>query len=198
MPTIGDLRLRSKLYYYGAYVTDVYDGDTFTVDIDLGLGMWRRGQRIRLWKVNTPEVRGDERERGLEVRDHVRALVLGKTILLRTILDKRGVDSTEKFGRLLGEILLHTADGEVINLNEHLLAEGMARPVTAGGVTLVEEDAPTPLPRSSQTPTHIYCPYCGEVRAVDPLSGRVTRCPNCLDGEQPLRLLLGDREDERP
>jgi micrococcal nuclease len=106
MPTIGDLRLGSKLYYYAATVTDVYDGDTFTVDMDLGLGMGRRGQRIRLWKVNAPEVRGAEREQGLAVRDYVRALILEKTVLLRTILDKRGVDSTEKFGRLLGEVLV--------------------------------------------------------------------------------------------
>lgn len=197
MPTIADLRLRSRLYYYAAYVTDVYDGDTFTVDIDLGLGMWRRGQRIRLWKVNTPEVRGAEREQGLAVRDYVRALILDKTILLRTILDKRGVDSTEKFGRLLGEILVDGGDGEAINLNEHLLAEGMARLMTAGGVTVIEEDSSTPLPRGSQTPMHIYCPYCGEVRAIDLLTSMVARCPNCLVGEQSLRSLLGNRDGAR-
>lgn len=198
MQTIGDLRLRSKLYYYAASVTDVYDGDTFTVDIDLGLGMWRHGQQIRLWKVNTPEVRGEERERGLAVRDYVRALILGKTILVRTILDKRGVDSTEKFGRLLGEILLDGVDGEVINLNEHLLATGMGRPMTAGGVTLVEEDVLALLPRGSQPPAHIHCPYCGEVREIDPLTSMVVQCPNCLDGERTLHSLLGDRDDVGP
>ena len=66
MSTLNDLRLKSRLYYYAAYVSDVYDGDTFTVDIDLGLGLWRRDQKIRLWKVNTPEVSGEEREEGAQ------------------------------------------------------------------------------------------------------------------------------------
>jgi micrococcal nuclease len=193
--TIADVRLRSKLYYYAATVTDVYDGDTFTVDIDLGLGLWRRGQRIRLWKVNTPEVRGAEREQGLAVRDYVRALILERIILLRTILDKRGVDSTEKYGRLLGEIILESQDGNLLNLNEHLLAEGMGRPMTISGTTLVDEEAPAPLPRGSQTLAQIHCPYCGEVRAIDPLTEMVAQCPNCLDGERSLRSLLGDRVD---
>lgn len=29
-----------KLYYYKAKVTSVYDGDTCTVDIDLGMKSW--------------------------------------------------------------------------------------------------------------------------------------------------------------
>lgn len=36
MNTHSDIRLTSKLYYYAADVTDVYDGDTITVDLDLG------------------------------------------------------------------------------------------------------------------------------------------------------------------
>jgi micrococcal nuclease len=188
--TIADIRLRSKLYYYAATVTDVYDGDTFTVDIDLGLGLWRRGQRIRLWKVNTPEVRGAEREHGLAVRDYVRSLILERTVLLRTILDKRGVDSTEKYGRLLGEIILDDQEGNLLNLTDHLLAEGMGRPMTIGGATPVEEETAEPLPRASQALTQIHCPYCGEVRAIDPFTSMVAQCSNCLDGERSLRSLL--------
>lgn len=88
MTELSDLRLKSKLYFYAAHVTEVYDGDTFTVNLDLGLGMWRLGQKVRMWKVNTPELSGVDRERGMQVRDFVQDLILDKNILLRTILDK--------------------------------------------------------------------------------------------------------------
>ncbi len=198
MTTVADVRLRSKLYYYAATVTDVYDGDTLTVDMDLGLGLWRNSQRIRLWKLNAPEVRGPERPEGLRVRDYVRGLVQGKTILLRTILDKRGVDSTEKFGRLLGEIMLDDGAGNLLNLNEHLLAQGMGRRMTAGGVTLVDESEASPLPRGGQAAAQIPCPYCGEARAVDPLRNVIASCPNCLDEEQPIQALMAIAVETAP
>jgi micrococcal nuclease len=177
----ADLRLKSKLYYYAALVTEVYDGDTLTVDLDLGLGMWRRGQRIRLWKLNAPELHGSERERGLVVRDFVRARVLGKTVLVRTILDKRGVDSTEKFGRLLGEILLEDETGAVLNLNEHLLASGLVRPLDAGGSAVSDGPSASPMPPGAEMPGTIPCRYCGETRRVDHATNLVAECPNCLD-----------------
>jgi micrococcal nuclease len=173
-----ELKRKSKLYYYAAHVTSVYDGDTITVDIDLGLGMWRRGQTIRLWKVNTPEVRGPEHEEGRRVRTFVANLVLNKTILVRTILDKRGQDHTEKFGRLLGEILVEDTDGNEINVNERLLEQGMARIVTDAGVTLPAGAAALPLPGEVSV---IACPFCGEARRVDATTAMVEICPNCLD-----------------
>jgi micrococcal nuclease len=174
-----ELKRKSKLYYYAAYVTSVYDGDTITVDIDLGLGLWRHGQTIRLWKVNTPELKGPEKEEGSRVRKIVAELVLHKTILVRTILDKRGQDHTEKFGRLLGELLVEDADGNEINVNEHLLAAGLARTVTDAGVTLPAGVAALPLPGGV---TAIACPFCGEVRRIDATTSMVEVCPNCLDG----------------
>jgi micrococcal nuclease len=169
-----NLKLRSKLYFYAAQVTDVYDGDTITVDIDLGLGLWRHDQRVRLWKINTPEVRGPEREQGLRVRDIVREMVLGKEILLRTILDRHGVDSTEKFGRLLGEVLITGPNDESLNLNEYLLAEGLALPMG-------EDGSMQPRGVDPALPTTVVCRYCGETRLVDPATGVILICPNCLD-----------------
>ena len=94
-------------YKYRAKVTDVYDGDTITVDIDLGFDLTLNGQKIRLYGINTPEVKGEEREQGLVVRDWLRSQILGQSILLETIKDKRG-----KFGRMLG--LIHY-NGSIIN-----------------------------------------------------------------------------------
>jgi micrococcal nuclease len=40
--------MEHTLYNYKAVVTSVYDGDTCTVDIDLGLHTWIRGEKSRL------------------------------------------------------------------------------------------------------------------------------------------------------
>lgn len=203
------LRSRSKLYHYTALVTSVYDGDTLTVDIDLGLNMWAKNQVIRLWKVDTPELRGEERERGLLVRDEIRKLVLNKHVLVRTILDKRGQDKTGKYGRLLGEILVEEDDGTILNINDYLLAQNMAIPMGVDGTTVVQPaSAPSspegvtpqrsaaPMPagteqehydergveRIDQTRGEIPCSFCGEIRTVDLLNRVVLDCPNCMDG----------------
>ncbi len=88
------------LYSYKAVVRSVYDGDTCTVDIDLGLGTWVHGEKIRLYRINAPEVRGVERPAGLKARDFLRSLIDGKEIFIQTIKDRKG-----KYGRYLGEII---------------------------------------------------------------------------------------------
>jgi len=108
-------------FHYHAIVTAVYDGDTCTVDIDLGLGVWLRGEKLRLYRINAPELRGSERERGIISRDRLRQLILGKEILLETIKDRRG-----KYGRYLGEVWLVSGDGNCRNINDQLVLEGVA------------------------------------------------------------------------
>jgi micrococcal nuclease len=186
MSTLTSLKSKSKLYYYVAQVTKVYDGDTITVDLDLGLGLWRHAQTIRLWRVNTPELRGEERERGLQVRDFVRDMILDKPILLRTILDRRGQDRTEKFGRLLGEVLVESEDGELLNVNDLLLEQGMGLPVDEGGTTqrAISRSAEIPLPDT------IRCPFCGEMRTVAAATAMIEQCPNCLDEERDYSWFL--------
>ena len=188
MTSHADLKIQTKLYYYVANVTAVYDGDTITVDFYLGLGVWRHGQTIRLWKVNTPELKGADRERGLVARDFVSKLVLNKSILLRTILDKRGEDRNEKFGRLLGEVLIPSADGttEPINLNELLLAQGLAAPMGEDG-----SHARSVARGGMSVPSTIKCPFCGQTRRVDPTTAEVEQCPNCLDPAHPFAMLAG-------
>lgn len=57
------------LYHYKAKIVEVYDGDTCTIDIDLGLHTWIKGEKIRLTRINAPELRGTERTKGLKSRD---------------------------------------------------------------------------------------------------------------------------------
>ena len=103
-------------YIYKAHVTDVYDGDTITVDIDLGLNTWIKDVKLRLARIDTPEIRGDEREEGLRVRDYVRDMILDKDVIIQTFKDKTG-----KYGRYIVEVLI-----DETNLNDHLLENGMA------------------------------------------------------------------------
>ena len=114
--------MNNFLYHYRARVLSVYDGDTIRVSIDLGFGMeWKgsegKGLQIRLFGLNTPEVRGSEREQGIISRDALREQILGERIVLKTIKD-----STGKYGRYLGVILTN----EGLNINEWLIENGFA------------------------------------------------------------------------
>jgi micrococcal nuclease len=103
-------------YWYYALCTDVYDGDSITLDISLGLGVYLHNQKIRLLNIDAPEIRGEERPLGLQARDRLRLLILDRKVLVRTKLDRTG-----KYGRLLGTIYV---DG--VNINQLLLDEGLA------------------------------------------------------------------------
>jgi micrococcal nuclease len=102
-------------------VVSVYDGDTITVDIDLGLKTFVKKEKIRFFRINAPELRGAERKRGLESRDFLRGILADKDIILETIKDKRG-----KYGRYLGEIWIENEKGKLINVNDLLVKKGFA------------------------------------------------------------------------
>lgn len=104
--------MEKRLYYYKAKVTDVYDGDTITVEIDLGLHTFIKVEKIRLHRINAPEVKGVEKEKGIKSRDFLRKKILGKKILLETIKDKY-----EKYERYLGEIFMETKKNQFVNIN---------------------------------------------------------------------------------
>ena len=109
-----------KLYQYKAKITSVYDGDSVTADIDLGLKTWIKGEKLRLARINAPEVRGAEREQGLLSRDFLRELVEGKEVIIETIKDKKG-----KYGRYIAEIWVrHPVAME--NVNDLLVSRGFA------------------------------------------------------------------------
>ena len=104
------------MYEYRAYVKSVYDGDTITVDIDLGFGVLLQSQKIRLLKINAPEIRGSERKMGLISRDALREKISDKWIVIKTTRDKKG-----KYGRWLGEIWI-----DEVCINDWMISEGFA------------------------------------------------------------------------
>lgn len=106
-----------KLYRYKAIITAVYDGDTVTADIDLGLHIWLRGEKLRLARINAPEVRGKQRPQGIVSRDFLREMILDRPVWLHTV--KRG-----KYGRYLAEIWSEDDS----NVNDAMLESGHALP----------------------------------------------------------------------
>lgn len=113
--------MKDKLYHYKAVVTSVYDGDTCTVDIDLGLHTWIKGEKLRLMRIDAPELKGKTRSKGLVSRDYLRSQILNKEILIETIKDAK-----EKYGRYLAEIWLENEKGKLLNINDELVKNGFA------------------------------------------------------------------------
>lgn len=109
--------ITSPRYIYAARVVSVYDGDTITVDISLGLGIYKKDETIRLKGIDTPEVRGSEKEAGIKARDYLRERILNKEVIIKTYKDSKG-----KYGRYLAEIFI---DGE--NINKELVDKGYAK-----------------------------------------------------------------------
>jgi micrococcal nuclease len=104
-------------FIYNAIVASIYDGDTIRVDIDLGFGIWKMNQSLRLIGIDAPEVRGVERPLGLASKEYlIKAIPVGSSIVIETQKDR-----TEKYGRYLATIYL----GER-NLNKELLELGFA------------------------------------------------------------------------
>jgi len=118
------------MYEYRCIIVEVVDGDTIEVDIDLGFGVWMRGERIRFDGVDTPESRTldpEEKKFGLLAKKFVEDMLpVGKEAVL---LSKqfRG-----KFGRILGDIKV---DGKI--LTEELIANHLAVPYHGENKNLV-------------------------------------------------------------
>ncbi len=111
-------------YVYRAFVLGVYDGDTITVMLDLGMNITRKAS-CRLVGIDTPEIRtktAGEKEAAYEARDRVRDLILDKQITIHSIA------KPDKYGRLL--VNVWTEDGRCVN--DLLIAEKHAVPYDGG------------------------------------------------------------------
>lgn len=127
------------MYQYNAIIQKVVDGDTLEIDIDLGLSIWCRSERIRLYGINTPEVYGVKKgsaewELGNKASEFVKTyLKENDHIIVDTVKDKK-----EKYGRYLAvvyikidpEVLKGLADIRKVEdfycLNDILISKGLA------------------------------------------------------------------------
>lgn len=109
-------------YVYVAKVISVYDGDTITVDLDLGVYVHKTPISCRLAGIDTPEIRtkiAAEKEAAYAARDWLREKIEGRSILLHSL------EEPDKYGRLLARIWCEETCGEEC-INDLLIAEGHA------------------------------------------------------------------------
>lgn len=108
-----------ELYNYKATITAVYDGDTVTADVDLGFYMIQKKVKIRLYGIDTPELRDKNPELKLAAqnsRDALKKHVLNQEVTLKSY-------GKGKYGRWLCEIFV----GDT-NINQWLIEKGLAKP----------------------------------------------------------------------
>jgi micrococcal nuclease len=108
--------------YHVKKVTNVVDGDTIDVDIDLGFDI-SFSSRVRLAGIDTPESRTAnkaEKVLGLEAKEYIKSKIKdAKEVVIKT----EKMDSSEKYGRILGWLFL---DGSKVSVNEQMIADGYA------------------------------------------------------------------------
>lgn len=125
---------------YSAKILDIYDADTITVCIFLeGFNYVRIN--VRLYGIDTPELRGDEKAEGIKARNYLIKLLTDITIDndtytrndIRELINKDTcmVDvlfgDFDKYGRPLGTIY---KDG--IDINQLLIKDGYAKEYFGG------------------------------------------------------------------
>ena len=120
------MKAENKLYHYSAEVTRVVDGDTVDAFVALGFDMHSK-QRVRLYGINTPEVRTRdkaEKKAGLAAMARLQEMLRESKnkCVIKTRLDRKG-----KYGRVLGVIYVDDCD-----LNAKLIKEGHAKKYYGG------------------------------------------------------------------
>lgn len=92
-------------YIRSAKVLRVIDGDTIVVDIDLGFGIWKRKQRLRILGVDCPEMTGATREAGKTAKAFTEMMLDGQDVTVKTY-----VHDTDSFGRVLADVEVDGVD----------------------------------------------------------------------------------------
>lgn len=120
------------MYNYSARIVDVYDGDTFTFYVDLGFDVWVRS-KLRLFGIDTPELRGSDREFGLIVRDYVREIIDKKMVGITVY--KKG-----KYGRYIADVypwIYLSGDDSEEHHSNHLLKKSLSEDLIEKGFASV-------------------------------------------------------------
>lgn len=96
------------MFQYKATITNIVDGDTFDMDIDLGFNIHIH-ERVRLLDVDTPEKFGAEKDLGLMVKQYAINNFLNKEVIIKS--EKADVAAnTDSFGRWLVRVNIDGKD----------------------------------------------------------------------------------------
>lgn len=91
-------------YRYRAELERVVDGDTYDLRIDLGFGVWTI-QRVRLRGIDTPEVTGETRQRGLNASWYAEdRLESAQAIVVETYKLPDGQRDVKTLGRYVADV----------------------------------------------------------------------------------------------
>ena len=113
-----------KKHGYSCKLVRVVDGDTCIALIDLGFNCNYKCT-LRLYGIDAPETRTrdlEEKKEGFVAKDRLIELLEKSNYDIK--LKSHGVG---KYGRCLAEIQMTTNAGQHININQTLLAEGLAK-----------------------------------------------------------------------
>lgn len=99
---------------YNVHVLKCIDGDTINAKIDLGFDISMKAN-IRLAGINAPEL--STGKRGKASTDRLKQLIEGKDVVLITNPKRE----REKYGRILGTIMIGTT-----NVNQLMISEKLA------------------------------------------------------------------------
>uniref|UniRef100_A0AAU3I7W5 TNase-like domain-containing protein n=1 Tax=Streptomyces sp. NBC_01393 TaxID=2903851 RepID=A0AAU3I7W5_9ACTN len=92
------------MYEYNAIVTDVHDGDTVTVDLDLGVDTWKHAFHVRLLGGNARELKDPG---GAEAHANLSALLpLGSRVVVLSHKTGHDIEPDKYGGRYLASITL--------------------------------------------------------------------------------------------
>ena len=96
------------MFQYKALITNVVDGDTFDMDIDLGFNIHIH-ERVRLLDVDTPEKFGEEKELGLIMKKYAEEKFLHKEVVIESEKEDAAAN-TDSFGRWLVKVYVPEYD----------------------------------------------------------------------------------------
>jgi micrococcal nuclease len=177
------------LYHYKAKITSVYDGDgIYESRVRLGIGVSCKKQ-LRLHGVDCPEMKGNHRLAGIVVRDFVRNLILGKTIIIKTHKDHLG-----KYGRLLVDIFI-----DDVSLARTLISKGYAKEYFGGTKTpwtFEELQYIVNNPTDNSPITTLY-QFCNTARASSEYSSSRYGA-HWVQGPPDTGLKVNDTQQEHP
>ena len=105
-----------KRYHYAAKVLAAHDGDTVTLELDLGLWI-RRIEKLRLHGIDTPEVYGEVECGGPQASAAMKKLAVGR---VRITTDPTQ-DRRDRYGRLLAYV-----NKGPVDLGRLMIARGLA------------------------------------------------------------------------
>src|ERR671926_510114 len=99
--------MSSATWTYPAKVRRIVDGDTYSVDLDLGFRIWAHDQHIRLAGLDAPE---DETPEGKAAAEFVAALLpVGADLTITTLHRDASGTEVRSFERWVAHV--HLADG---------------------------------------------------------------------------------------